>query len=517
MMVVSDRPGQERLAALVELSTDAVVMVDESGVIRWASSSVRDVLGYGPHDLVGTKGRDLVAPEDLEAWQMFVGQLLAVPGAVRTGTFRTRHVDGGYRWTFGTARNLLTEPRIGAVVMYLRDVTALRDAEAVQRATTDRYRQLFEDATDVIFETDEEGYFTLVNPATLMTFGYRQDEVLGRRFTEFIRPDYRPVVFEHYRRQVDAGERTSYIEFPAVARDAREIWLGQNAWLAIDPSGRYRGMRAVARNISERRRAEEALLQAQKMEAVGRLAGGIAHDFNNLLTAIRGNAELLMHRFGKDPARAAEIEEILHASDRAATMTRQLLAFSRKQPVAPVRIDLNELIETVGRLSRRLLGPDVALEIQPGANLRAVMADASQLEQLLLNLILNARDALPAGGRIVARTANCSLPDAAPESVRAGLSDGYYVRLQVSDNGVGMDLATQDRIFEPFFTTKEPGRGTGLGLSTAYGIVRQMGGAITVVSERDRGATFSVYLPAVCTDDKAPTALAASDQRSGND
>jgi PAS domain S-box-containing protein len=513
---VSDWPGQERLAALVDLSTDAIVMLDRHGVIGWASSSLRDVLGYAPRDLVGTKARDLVAPQDLEEWQEFVGQLLAAPGVARTGTFRSRHRDGSYRWIYRIARNLLTEPRIGAIVVYFRDVTAIRDAEAAQQATTDRYRLLFEDATDVIFETDDEGYFTLVNPATLRTFGYGHDEVLGRRFTEFIRPDYRPVVFEHYRRQVDAGERSSYIEFPAVTRDEREVWLGQNAWLATDATGRYCGMRAVARNINERRRAEAALLQAQKMEAVGRLAGGIAHDFNNLLTAIRGNAELL-HRLVRDPARAAEIEEILHASDRAATMTRQLLAFSRKQPVAPVRINLNDLIETVARLSRRLLGPDVALEIQPAAGLRPVMADASQLEQLLLNLILNARDALPDGGRIVARTANCPLPDGAPESLRAGLPDGHYVRLQVTDNGLGMDPATQARIFEPFFTTKEPGRGTGLGLSTVYGIVRQMGGAITVVSERHHGATFSVYLPAVCADETPSAVSTASDQHGGNE
>ncbi len=502
MTSVMDSPGQERLAALVELSTDAVIMVDENGLIGWASSSLHDVLGYLPGDLVGTSVRDLVAPADLGAWQTFVDALRAAPGAARSGTFRSRHRDGSFRWTFGTARNLLTEPRIGAIVLYFRDVTAMRDAEAAQKATTDRYRQLFEDATDVIFETDEEGYFTLVNPATLRTFGYGLDEVLGRRFTEFIRPDYRAVVFDHYRRQVDARDRSSYIEFPALTADEREIWLGQNAWLAVDANGRYGGMRAVARDISERRRAEEALLQAQKMEAVGRLAGGIAHDFNNLLTAIRGNAELLMHRFRRDPDRVAEVEEILHASDRAATMTRQLLAFSRKHTVAPVRLNLNDLAENVARLSRRVLGADVGLEIQPGAGLGVVMADATQLEQLLLNLVLNARDALPEGGRIVVRTANRRLPDGAPESLRADLQEGSYVLLQVIDNGIGMDPATQARIFEPFFTTKEPGRGTGLGLATVYGIVRQMGGAVTVVSQRNRGATFSVYLPALAPEDE---------------
>jgi two-component system cell cycle sensor histidine kinase/response regulator CckA len=493
---VTDWCGQERLAALVELSADAVLLVDEGGVIRWASPSLRDVLGYAPSDVVGTRVRDLVAPEDFDAWRAFVDRLLAVPKSSQDGTFRTRHRDGTQHWTSSTAHNLLIEPRVGALVVHLRDVTSLRDAETAQRLTHDRYQQLFEDATDVIFETDTEGYFTLINPATLRTFGYEQDEVIGRRFTEFVRPDYRPIVFEHYRRQVDARERTSYIEFPAVTRDKREIWLGQNAWLAIDSNGGYRGMRAVARDIGERRRAEEALLQSQKMEAVGRLAGGIAHDFNNLLTAIRGNAELLMHHLKRDPARVADVEEILHAADRAATMTRQLLAFSRKHTVEAVRLDVNELTENVARLSRRLIGPEIMLEIQAGGTLHPVMADASQLEQLLLNLVLNARDALPDGGRIVVRTANRQLPDNSPESARADVPAGPYVLLQVIDNGVGMDQATQVRIFEPFFTTKEPGRGTGLGLSTVYGIVRQMGGAVTVLSERNQGATFSVFLPA---------------------
>jgi PAS domain S-box-containing protein len=492
-------PGKERLAALVELSADAVVMVDGHGVIRWASSSLRDVLGYAPDEIAGTRVADLVAPDGFEEWRSFVDDLLAAPGGSRSGAFRTRHRDGSLRWTSGVARNLLTEPRIGAIVVYFRDVTSARQAEAAQRVTQDRYRQLFEDATDVIFETDQEGYFTLVNPAALRLFGYTDAEVLGRRFTEFIRGDYRPIVFAHYRRQVDARERTSYIEFPAISRDKREIWLGQNAWLASDVQGRYCGMRAVARDIGERRRAEEALLQAQKMEAIGRLAGGIAHDFNNLLAAIRGNAELLLNELESDPTLAADVEEILHASDRAATMTRQLLAFSRKHDLAPVKLDVNKLAEGVARLSRRLIGPEVTLEIAAAPDLQAVMADASQLEQLLLNLILNARDAMPDGGKVVVRTANRRLPDGTPESARADVPAGEYVLMQVSDTGIGMDHATQARIFEPFFTTKEPGRGTGLGLSTVYGIVRQMGGAVTVLSERNAGATFSVYLPAAET------------------
>ena len=492
---MTEWPGLERLAALAELSIDALVIVDQNGLIRWASGSVSEVLGFEPASLIGTRARDLVASEDVLPWQAFVGDLLERPGQPLAGTFRCRHRDGSARWTYGVARNLLADARVGAIAVYFRDVTPAHESEAALQASRDRYRQLFEDATDVVFETDEEGYFRLVNPATLRVFRYSEDEVLGRRFTEFIRPDYRRIVFEHYRRQADARERTSYIEFPALTKDQQEIWVGQNAWIVTSAQGQFAGMRAVARDITERRRAEDALRQAQKMEAVGRLAGGIAHDFNNLLTAIRGNAELLSHQIKNDPDHVAEIDEILHASDRAASLTRQLLAFSRKQDVVPVTIDVNELVETVTRLARRLIGPDLRLEIQTAGDVHPVIADAAQVEQLLLNLILNARDAVPHGGHIKIRTSNCRIPDASSDGASVSLPDGVYVRLQVIDDGIGMDQATQARIFEPFFTTKEPGRGTGLGLSTVYGIVRQMGGAITVASERDKGSTFSVYLP----------------------
>ena len=233
------------------------------------------------------------------------------------------------------------------------------------------------------------------------------------------------------------------------------------------------------------------------MEAIGRLAGGIAHDFNNLLTAIRGNAELMSHRVKNDPPMAAEVDEILHAADRAASLTRQLLAFSRKQVMQPVKIDLNEIINGVARMVRRLIGAEVQLKLQLATSVSNVLADPAQIEQVLLNLIVNARDAMPNGGMITVRTANVQLDAEAPEITQANIAPGDFVMLAVADNGIGMDQATQARIFEPFFTTKETGRGTGLGLSTVYGIIRQTGGAITVTSERGKGASFRVYLPAV--------------------
>jgi signal transduction histidine kinase len=205
----------------------------------------------------------------------------------------------------------------------------------------------------------------------------------------------------------------------------------------------------------------------------------------------------MSHRVKKDPAMAAEVGEILHAADRAASLTRQLLAFSRKQVLQPVALDMNAIVGGVSRMARRIIGTDMQMRIDLAPSIAKVLADPAQIEQVLLNLIVNARDAMPSGGTITVHTANAQLDADTPEIIQAGIAPGAFVMLAVSDEGIGMDQATQARIFEPFFTTKEPGRGTGLGLSTVYGIVRQTGGAITVDSERGKGASFKVYLPAL--------------------
>jgi PAS domain S-box-containing protein len=612
---VSDTPTADRLAELANFGVDAIVLIDAGGVIRWANPAAIDVLGHHPDDLAGKSARDLVEPADRGAWQAFVARLLDDPPTPQAGAFRCRHKDGSVRWTEGVARNLLNQPRIGAIVISFRDITARKATETQLKAA-----HLFYSAAEIIFEADAEGYLRFVNPHTLTVFEYDSDEVIGRRFTEFIRADYRPQILQHYQSQMAERRPTSYVEFPALTKSGRELWLGQNAWSIIDPAGNCVGMQAVARDITERREAEQALRtaeakyralveqslmgvyimqndrlsyvnpkaadmlgytqqelidspspfnfvheqdralvrdqlarldperlpsvqltvrgvrkdgeviqveafcsiaevghqrailstvhdisdrvkleeqlrQAQKMEAIGRLAGGIAHDFNNLLTAIRGNAELLSHRVRKDPAMAAEVEEVLQASDRAASLTRQLLAFSRKQVLQPVPLDLNEIIQGVSRMARRIIGTDVQLRLELAPSVSQVLADPAQVEQVLLNLLVNARDAMPTGGTITVRTQNVALGPSAKEIRQSGIAPGAFVRLNVTDNGIGMDHATQARIFEPFFTTKETGRGTGLGLSTVYGIIRQSGGAITVDSERGQGASFNVYLP----------------------
>ena len=492
---MADLTGQARLAALVEYSSDAVILADRDGAVIWASPSILEVLGHSPDALVGTSLRDLWPSDDPDGWPRSLGRALDAAGEPVAGKGRCRHGDGSWRWVEGVARSLLDDPRIAATVVAVRDVTDRESADEARRGQDARYRRLVTEAPDLIMETDKDGRLRFVNPSGLRLMGFTLDEVLDRPFTEFIREDYRPAILAHYQRQVEEREPSSYIEVPVVTADQRQLWLGQHAWLLFE-EGHYRGFQSVARDITDRMQLEEQLLQARKMEAVGRLAGGIAHDFNNLLAAIRGNAELLLHRGKQAPDVVEGLEAIVVSADRAASLTRQLLAFSRKQVVRVGPLELNDVVASAERIMRRRIGAALELSLALAPTLPQVIADREPVEQVLFSLVTNACDVLSAGGRITVSTVNVVLVEGRAETLRTGLPPGGYVCLEVADDGPGMDEATQARIFEPFFTTKEPGRGTGLGLATVYGLVRQMGGAITVSSRLGRGTRFRVYLPA---------------------
>jgi nitrogen-specific signal transduction histidine kinase/ActR/RegA family two-component response regulator len=264
--------------------------------------------------------------------------------------------------------------------------------------------------------------------------------------------------------------------------------------LVTDEGGEPAYIEGIVEDVTERRMLEQQLRQSQKMEAVGRLAGGVAHDFNNLLTVIRGYTEILLGDLPTGDPRGSELEEIMKASDRAGALTRQLLAFSRQQVLAPKVLNLNTIVLNMHNLLRRLLGEDVDLQTVLDPELGHVKADPSQIEQVLMNLAVNARDAMPMGGRLTVETANVDLAENWGRDI-INAKPGPYVMIAMSDSGAGMDEATKARVFEPFFTTKEQGKGTGLGLSTAYGIVKQSDGYISVYSEVGIGSTFKVYLP----------------------
>jgi two-component system cell cycle sensor histidine kinase/response regulator CckA len=298
------------------------------------------------------------------------------------------------------------------------------------------------------------------------------------------------------RQRLIRGEARSYdLLMRLLRRDGKVVWVYVNCSVVQDAGGTPLYFLAYIRDVTERKILEEQLRQAQKMEAVGQLAGGVAHDFNNLLTAIIGNTELLLRTIDLEDRRRLDVLEINRAAHRAATLTRQLLAFSRKQVLQPRIVDLNGVVTELTAMLRRIIGEHVELRLQLEPGLGRVLADPGQLEQVITNLALNARDAMPSGGTLTIRTANVSQAEVLPSSPESSPLLGPLVELSVSDDGVGMDERTQARLFEPFFTTKELGRGTGLGLATVYGIVRQSGGHIRVSTRLHHGSTFTIYLP----------------------
>jgi PAS domain S-box-containing protein len=368
-----------------------------------------------------------------------------------------------------------------------------RHAERAVRESEERFRALVEHSHEVLMLIDAQGTFMYVTPSARRFVGWSAEEMVGRSLFEFAHPDDIDIVGSRFTESLTHPGRSivSEVRF----RHADGTWRileGIAVNRLDDPM-----MRAIvvnARDVTERRRLEDQLRQAQKMEAVGQLAGGVAHDFNNLLTAIIGYCNLVLEELPEDGVIRQDLEEIRSAGERAATLTRQLLAFSRRQMLQPQVIDLNALVRQIEKLLRRLISEDVELVTALAPSLATVRVDPASIEQVLINLAVNARDAMPLGGRLTIETANVEL-DEAYAVTHAVVVPGRYVMVAVGDTGHGMDEPTRARVFEPFFTTKELGKGSGLGLATAYGIVKQSGGYIWVYSEPGHGSVFKVYLP----------------------
>jgi hypothetical protein len=390
-----------------------------------------------------------------------------------------------------------------------------REAVRALRSSEERYRLLVENAADVIFLLDAAGIVTFASPSVSRLLGLPPEEVVGRSLREFVREDDAGRLLAAFAETLEKGSAPTMMGLRVRQQDGGwRVVEGCTARL-VGPDGSA-GIVATVRDITERVQLEEQLHQSQKMEAVGRLAGGVAHDFNNLLTVILGYSNLLLDQLAENELLSQEVDEIRRAAERATGLTQQLLTFSRKQVLSPRPVSLNGVVEGMSDMLRRLLGEDVELTVKLAPGIGTTRVDPGQIEQVVMNLAVNARDAMPEGGALSIETGAMDLAE--PSARRRALEPGPYVTLEVSDTGLGMDADTQARLFEPFFTTKEPGKGTGLGLSTVYGIVRQSGGSIFASSEPGRGSCFTVLLPRVADEaEPGPGAARASGELRGDE
>lgn len=367
--------------------------------------------------------------------------------------------------------------------------------EALQKREA-KLRTIFERVAVGIGLVDLEGRLMESNPALQEILGYSEKELQNRVFTEFTHPDDLTADTNLYKELLEGKRDHHQTEKRFIRKDGEVIWSLQNVSLVRASGGEPPFMIFMVEDITERKRLENHFLQSQKMETVGRLAGGISHDFNNILTVIKGYSQLLLSELNEDHPLRENLEEIKKATERAEDLTRQLLAFSRRQVMEMKVIGLNHLIKNLEKMLRRVIGEDIELTTVLTDDLGRIKTDPAQIEQVILNLAVNARDAMPSGGKLTLETTNVEL-DKDYAHTHISVAPGRYVMLSVSDTGCGMTPEVKERIFEPFFTTKGQGKGTGLGLSTVYGIVKQSGGNIWVYSEPGEGTTFKIYIPRV--------------------
>ena len=497
------RESEEKYRSLVENSLQGVLVLQDFRIV-YANKKCEEITGYTVEELLSLppeKVVNVIHPDDQAlVWGRFRERLEGkeVPPYYE---YRGMRKDGSVRWIEMFASRIEYEGR-PAVQAALVDVTQRKKAEDELRRSEERYRLVVENARDGILVL-QDGVIRFANQRATEGTGFTKEEILSRPFLEFVHPEDRKTVGDYYARRLRGeGALPTTCSFRAFYKRGNEprwleisaipiTWEDRPAVLAF-----LRDITRAKKTEEEKTALQEQFLQAQKMEAIGRLAGGVAHDFNNLLTVVKGTSQLcLLDLREGDPLRK-KMEEIIAAADRAASLTQQLLAFSRKQVMEVMVIDLNEIVRGLETMLRRVIGEDIELSIFLQEGIGMVKADPAQIEQAIMNIVVNARDAMPGGGKLTIETANVDL-DEEYARLHVGAQPGPHVLLSITDTGCGMAPDVKKRVFEPFFTTKEMGKGTGLGLSTVYGIVKQSGGNIWVYSEPGQGTTFKIYLPRV--------------------
>ena len=486
------RKSEEYFRSLIENALDIITVLDQAGEIRYSSPSLERILGYRPSALHGTNLLELIHPEE---GQVFLERL--VFGANDAGLpqqfqFRLRHRDGSWRVLEAIGKCAGENSPVGGFVVNSRDITERTQAGKALREANETLRAVIEASPLAIFSLDLLANVKSWNRAAENIFGFSASEVINGPLPIVFREkqaDFKARFEQSIRGNPLVGNEESFKRKDGSAIEV-SIWNEQ----LRDGNGVVTGIVAAVADNTERKKLEEQFRQSQKMDAVGRLAGGVAHDFNNLLTVITGYCQMMVDQLSPADPMSEDLQQVLKASGRATTLTKQLLAFSRQQIVLTKVVALDALVRDMDHMLKRLAGENIELRIEGRCG--KVRVDPGQIEQVIVNLAVNARDAMPRGGKLVIETVDRDFDEFSAQYA-PGLAPGPYVLLAVSDTGSGMDVVTRSHLFEPFFTTKERGRGTGLGLSTSYGIVKQNQGAILVYSEPGLGSTFKIYLPRV--------------------
>lgn len=499
-----ERQRAEEALRLSEQRLKLAVRVSNIGLWEWEietnrvyfSPEWKAQLGFADHELPNafSEWESRLHPEDRDRTLATLKAFIVDPGKRHEAEFRLRHKHGDYRWIYSQARLFPTPTGQLRMIACHKDITTSKQDELALRESEHKYRHLFESLSDSALLVDAgDGQILDGNSQAERLLGMPRAEFIGQPFARYFQAQTVPKSPDQ-RVSDPVREPVEKIESEILRKDGRRVPVEFSA----RPVTLHRRhlILALLADITERKRLEEQFIQAQKMEVVGQLAGGVAHDFNNILAVIMGYADLMVLELGAgDPSRPFA-EEIRGAAERAAALTRQLLVFSRKQTMQPIVLDPNEIVAGMKQMLRRLVDESIDLAVSPGKKIGRVKADSGYLGQILLNLVINARDAMPKGGRLTIETANATLDEQYARS-NAGVTPGEYVVFEVRDTGTGMTEEVKARIFEPFFTTKPKGHGTGLGLSTCYTIVKQCGGHIGVNTELGKGTTFKVYLPRV--------------------
>ncbi len=480
---------EKRYKTLFENAADAIFIHDPEGHFIEINRVACERLGYNREELLQMTLGDLDTLDYADIARDRINEILKNGD----GIFETVHVkrDGNIIPIEINARLIDYEGKT-AIISIARDISKRIHAEHALLETEKRFADFLDNSPAIIYLKDTENRYTMINRRFETTFGITNEQIAGKTDHDIFPKEISNVYFANDKKVMKSMNPMEFQEVIPVKNEPRTYISIK--FPILDFAGKLTGICGISTDISNRKKLESQLIQSQKMETVARLAGGIAHDFNNILTAIMGNTEFVLMSLSHDDPSYPDIEEIMKASTRASALTGQLLTFSRHQIIKPRIINLNTVLYDIDKMLCRLIGEDIELVTIPCDGLWSVIADPSQIEQIISNLVINSRDSMPDGGKIIIETRNVTL-DEEYARYHANITPGEYIMLSVSDTGTGIDEETKSKIFEPFFTTKEKGKGTGLGLSTCYGIVKQSGGHIWVYSEPNQGTTFKIYLP----------------------